>query len=49
MELFNKKGVFPPEWVGNNKACFDFVIDYLKERNVIWNKEIKPSLVSHTH
>jgi len=47
--LFNKKGVFPPEWVGNDKACFDFVIDYLKERNVIWNKEIKPSLVSHTH
>lgn len=36
--LFNEKGVFPPELVGKNKICFDFVINYLKERNVIWKK-----------
>jgi len=36
--MFNKKGVFPPELVGNDKGCFDFVINYLKERSVIWNK-----------
>jgi lysine 6-dehydrogenase len=36
--LFNEKGVFPPELVGNNKACFDFVMDYLRERNVNWKK-----------
>lgn len=36
--LFNEKGVFPPELIGMNKTCFDFVIEYLKERNVIWKK-----------
>ena len=34
--LFSKKGVFPPELVGKDKACFDFVMNYLRERNVIW-------------
>jgi saccharopine dehydrogenase-like NADP-dependent oxidoreductase len=34
--FFNEKGVFPPEFVGSNKKCFDFVMDYLKERNVNW-------------
>jgi lysine 6-dehydrogenase len=36
--LFNEKGVFPPELVGKNKECFDFVMNYLKERNVNWKK-----------
>jgi lysine 6-dehydrogenase len=36
--LFNEKGVFPPELVGKHKACFDFVIDYLKQRDVHWKK-----------
>ena len=36
--LFTEKGVFPPELVGKNKGCFDFVMQYLKERNVIWKK-----------
>ena len=34
--LFNEKGIFPPELVGKYKNCFDFVINYLKERNVNW-------------
>lgn len=34
--LFTDKGVFPPELVGKHKACFDFVINYLKERGVEW-------------
>ncbi len=37
--LFNEKGVFPPELVGKNKNCFDFVLDYLKERKVNWIKK----------
>ena len=38
--LFSEKGVFPPELVGKHKNCFDFVLDYLKERKVNWiNKE----------
>jgi saccharopine dehydrogenase-like NADP-dependent oxidoreductase len=36
--LFTEKGVFPPELIGKDKACFDFVIEYLKERNVHWKK-----------
>lgn len=34
--LFTEKGVFPPELIGRYKDCFDFVISYLKERNVNW-------------
>ena len=37
--LFTEKGVFPPELVGKHKQAFDFVITYLKERNVVWNKK----------
>src|SRR5688572_27596507 len=37
--LFNEKGVFPPELVGKHKHCFDFVLDYLKERKVNWIKK----------
>ena len=37
--LFNEKGVFPPELVGKHKDCFDFVLDYLKERKVNWTKK----------
>src|SRR5687767_4842985 len=33
--LFNEKGVFPPELVGKHKTCFDFVLKYLAERKVI--------------
>jgi lysine 6-dehydrogenase len=34
--LFSEKGVFPPELVGKHKNCFDFILNYLKERNVNW-------------
>lgn len=37
-DQFTKKGVFPPELIGNDKNCFDFVMQYLKERNVNWIK-----------
>lgn len=37
-KLFDKKGVFPPELVGSDKNCFDFVMEYLRMRNVIWKK-----------
>jgi lysine 6-dehydrogenase len=33
-ELFTDKGVFPPELIGKHKKCFDFMLNYLKERNV---------------
>jgi len=39
-KMFIEKGVFPPELIGKEKACFDFVIDYLNKRNVFWRKKI---------
>ncbi len=34
-----KKGVFPPELLGDDKTCFDFVLNYLQERGVCWVKK----------
>jgi saccharopine dehydrogenase-like NADP-dependent oxidoreductase len=36
--LWTKKGVFPLELIGQNKACFDFIINYLQERNVNYQR-----------
>ena len=38
--LFSQKGVFPPELVGKNRDCFEYVTNYLKERGVKWIKKI---------
>lgn len=34
--LFTEKGVFPPELVGKHENCFHFIMQYLKERNVVY-------------
>ncbi len=36
--LFNMKGVFPPELLGKNGTCFNYIMDYLKERGVQYKK-----------
>ncbi len=36
--LFTDKGVFPPELVGKDEKCFDFIMDYLKARNIHYRK-----------
>jgi lysine 6-dehydrogenase len=36
--LFSPKGVFPPELVGSDKACFDFILNYLAERGVVYRR-----------
>jgi saccharopine dehydrogenase-like NADP-dependent oxidoreductase len=38
-QLFTAKGVFPPEKIGSNNACFEYVLKHLKERNVVWKRE----------
>jgi saccharopine dehydrogenase-like NADP-dependent oxidoreductase len=43
-KLFTGKGVFPPELVGKNKPCFDFVMKYLKERGVDLNESVYTTL-----
>ena len=37
--MFNEKGVFPPELVGKHEVCFNYFINYLKERGVNYVKE----------
>ncbi len=37
--LFKEEGVFPPELVGKHKNCFDFVMGYLRDRDVEWEKK----------
>jgi len=37
--LFKERGVFPPELVGKNAHCFNYVMDYLSEREVTWHKK----------
>lgn len=32
---FNLKGMYPPELIGKEKGCFEFMIKHLKERNII--------------
>ena len=34
--MFKEKGVFPPELVGKDETCFNYILEYLKERNVIY-------------
>jgi len=36
--LFTETGVFPPELVGKHEKCFHYFLNYLKERDVIYNK-----------
>ena len=35
-KLFTERGVYPPELIGSDKKCFDFVINYLRQRGVNW-------------
>lgn len=37
--LFTDKGVFPPELVGKQEGCFNFIINYLRERNIHYVKK----------
>lgn len=36
--LFNRKGICPPEFIGQKKECVDFVLAGLKERGVVYNE-----------
>jgi len=36
--MFTEKGVFPPELIGKNEICFKYILNYLKDRNVVYVK-----------
>ncbi|MEC8603439.1 MAG: saccharopine dehydrogenase C-terminal domain-containing protein [Bacteroidota bacterium] len=39
--LFKNTGVFPPELVGKHEDCFNYFMNYLKERNIHYKKTIE--------
>jgi saccharopine dehydrogenase-like NADP-dependent oxidoreductase len=39
--MFNQKGICPPEYIGQNSECVDFVLNGLNEKGVIYNKVIE--------
>ena len=36
--LFDENGVFPPELVGKHEACFNYFLNYLKDRGVVYKR-----------
>jgi len=38
-QKLQRKGILPPEFIGESEKGFDFVINYLKERKVFYSKE----------
>ncbi len=40
-KLFMKKGVFPPEIIGKENGCLDYILKYLADRNVIYKKTME--------
>jgi len=45
--IFKNKGVFPPELVGKYSECFNFFMNYLKQRNVIYKEVTSDELKTH--
>jgi saccharopine dehydrogenase-like NADP-dependent oxidoreductase len=39
--LFEEKGVFPPELVGKHEACCSYILKYLEERNIRYEKQCR--------
>jgi len=36
--LFSEKGIFPPELIGKDEICFDYILSYLEERDIHYTK-----------
>ena len=39
--LFSHKGVFPPELIGKEESCFNYILQYLEDRNIFYQKSIQ--------
>jgi lysine 6-dehydrogenase len=37
---FNRKGIIPPEYLGEDADDYQFILNYLKERNVIYERRL---------
>ncbi|MCX6092390.1 MAG: saccharopine dehydrogenase, partial [Candidatus Bipolaricaulota bacterium] len=40
--LWNESGIVPPEKLGRNAACADFILAGLRERNVVYRASTQP-------
>ena len=38
--MFQHHGVFPPELIGKYEPCFNYVLSYLRDRDVIYTKKV---------
>jgi len=39
--IFNRKGICPPEYIGQNFECVEFVLNKLNERGIIYQQKIE--------
>ena len=39
--MFTREGICPPEYIGEDPLCTDFVVDHLAARNVIFQKRVE--------
>jgi saccharopine dehydrogenase-like NADP-dependent oxidoreductase len=37
---FTRKGISPPEFLGEEEGCFEFILNYLKERGVQYDVKL---------
>ena len=37
-QTYDIKGISPPEKVGSDNACYEFILEYLQQRNVVFNQ-----------
>jgi saccharopine dehydrogenase-like NADP-dependent oxidoreductase len=40
--LWKRKGVSPPEFIGREPRCYDFIMDELAKRGVMFQETITP-------
>ena len=43
-KLFTAKGVYPPELIGSDERCVNFMLQYLEQRNVRYRKTESPAI-----
>ena len=37
-QKYKRHGISPPEFVGESAGCLDYILDYLKDRNVLYKR-----------
>ena len=37
---YSKKGIIPPEFIGEELACYQYIMNYLNQRNVIYTRSL---------